>query len=116
MSKKAASAKSVETKNPTSENPPETARLKWPEHYVDLPKKPRVFRIHRLNGYEWQAYVADENGELPIGKPDLFDIVCHRVKSLMRAEGQQDFIAKKKRDQEAQEKAFAEQNKAQNAS
>lgn len=80
-------------------------RLPWPSHPKDLSTKPRSFRIERLSAFEWQAFVTDVNGEKPIGKPDIFDLVKHRVSSVIRAEGQMAFLDDKKKKTEAQEAA-----------
>lgn len=67
----------------------------WPLTEKDVCQEPRLYRIHRLNAFEWQALVVEHGIEYPIGKPDLFDIVKNRVASCMRAEGQVDFIQAK---------------------
>ncbi len=73
--------------------PAAAERTPWPQSPKDLSPRPRVFRIQRLNQFEWQAYVIGESGEAPIGKPDLFDILKNKVMAVMRAEGQQEYMA-----------------------
>lgn len=70
-------------------------RLPWPSGIKELSNRPRLFRIHRLNAFEWQAYITEGNQEYPMGKPDLFEIVRTKVSSVMRAEGQMEFMEKK---------------------
>lgn len=72
-------------------------RIPWPLKPEELSPRPRLFRVERLNEYEWQAYIVSGGDEHPIGKPDLFDIVKHKVAAVMKAEGQQAFL-KFKRD------------------
>lgn len=85
---------------PTPDKPavaPASERLAWPTSPKDIPSKPRLFRIQRLNAFEWQAYVTEDDRELPIGKPDLFDILRNKVSGLMRAEGQVEFLEQKRK-------------------
>lgn len=70
-------------------------RLPWPQTPKDLPDRPRLFRVHRVNTFEWQAYVTQGNQEFPIGKPDLFEIVAKKVGGVMRSEGQMEFLESK---------------------
>ncbi len=72
-----------------------TGFLLWPMVDADIPQTPRLFRCHRIDGFQWQAYVVDQGIEYPIGKPDLFDIIKNRINGCMRAEGQIEFIAAK---------------------
>lgn len=101
---------------PSSTPPDPTRRLMWPTHAKDLSPRPRLYRIDRVDAFAWQAYVTDEGQELPIGKPDLFDILKAKVAGCMRAEGQRDYLASKaKKETDAQKEALAaaEQQKAQ---
>jgi len=88
---------------PAPEIPPKPKYLPWPTNPKELSPVPRLFRIHRMNAFEWQAYVVTnipEEGvfeEHPIGKPDVFDIIRNRVAGVMRAEGQMKFLADKTR-------------------
>lgn len=77
---------------------PSKPYLTWPTHPKELSSAPRVFRIHRLNAFEWQAFVTEGGVELPIGKPDLFDILKNKVCGVMRAEGQAEYLAKRTAD------------------
>lgn len=86
--------------DPTALKPGEY--LPWPMSPKDLPEQPRTFRIHRIDAFAWQAYVLEDGVELPIGKPDLFDILKGKVNGVMRAEGQAEFLAAKTRAAEAQ--------------
>jgi len=79
----------------TPKKAPVEDRLSWPQGPRDLSSRPRVFRMHRLDSYSWQAYVILDNTESPIGKPDLFDIIKNKVAGVMRAEGQLEFLANK---------------------
>lgn len=76
---------------------PTEERLPWPTHPKDIVLRPRVFRIHRLDAHAWQAYVIEGNQEHMIGKPDVFEILARRVITVMKAEGQVEFMAKKVR-------------------
>lgn len=82
--------------------PSHVDRLSWPTTPKELSLKPRLFRIHRLNAFEWQAYVTQDDGEFPIGKPDLFDILRTKVAGVMRAEGQAEFLALKQKAEKAE--------------
>lgn len=85
--------------------PPPVVRLEWPKQARDLCPRSRVYRIHRVDAFAWQAYVTDEGQELPIGKPDLFDILKAKVAGCMRAEGQREYLASKaKAESDAQKK------------
>lgn len=73
--------------------------LPWPISLKDVSPIPRLYRIHRIDAFSWQAYVldpSDPKGEMPIGKPDLFDIVSFKVKGFQRMEGQMEFLASKR--------------------
>ena len=105
------------SKQKPTKNDPTTPvkRIEWPSHPNDLVQPPRLFRIHRVDGFSWQAYVTVNNPaegifqEYPIGKPDLFHLVRAKVGGVMMAEGQAQFLAEKTRqDKEQQAKARAE--------
>lgn len=89
MSKEKKQEKVTELHKPT--------RLAWPVSSKEVSSKPRYYRIHRMNAYEWQAFVLDpETGiESPIGKPDLFDLCRNKASVCMREEGQFEFLANK---------------------
>lgn len=70
-----------------------TDRLKWPTSEKEMSKTPRVYRIHRMNSFEWQAFVTDQDIEYPIGKPDTYELVLRKVSLCMRYEGQAEFLA-----------------------
>lgn len=74
---------------------PSNKTIKWPASERDLADIPRLFRIHRLNTFEWQAYVVMDGEEIKIGKPDVFDLVAKKVNGIMRLEGQKEFIDNK---------------------
>lgn len=76
----------------------EPTPLHWPNNPKEISPIPRLYRIHRIDAFAWQAYVLDPTdplGERPIGKPDLFDIVSFKVKHFQRMEGQVEFLANK---------------------
>ncbi len=89
---------------PSSVKPPEVTKptyLPWPAGPKELGTATRSFRIHRLNAYEWQAYVTEDGTEQAIGKPDLIDILKTRIIGVMKVEGQREFMdAKQKRTTE----------------
>ena len=75
--------------------------LKWPVHKNEISPIPRSYRIHRMSAYEWQAFAldpTDPEGERPIGKPNLFDIIAFKVRTFQKMEGQAEFLAKKTKD------------------
>lgn len=80
---------------PSEPSPQAIHRIPWPHTPKDLATKPRSFRIHRVSAFEWQAFVTEDGTEKAIGKPDLFDIVSHKVKGVLRLEGQAEYLAAK---------------------
>lgn len=76
-------------------------RLAWPNSPKELHCTERSFRIHRENAFEWQAYVLENGVERPIGKPDLFDIVSHKVRAILKAEGQMKYLGDKTKSAQA---------------
>lgn len=85
----------IEPKAPAPAEPIRPPFLPWPNSPKDLGSMPRVFRIHRMNSFEWQAFVTADGREELIGKPDTFDLVMYRIQAVMRAEGQAQFLAAK---------------------
>ncbi len=96
--------------------PAPKAYLPWPTRPKDLSPHARKFRIHRLNAFEWQAYVTDQGDEVPIGKPDLFNLVKAKLDGVLREEGQMEYLAEKsKKEKAAQAAAQAENERVANA-
>jgi hypothetical protein len=60
------------------------------------------YRVERVNTYGWQAYAITLLSDsttvtAPVFKQDLFDIVLRNIGTKMKAEGQVNFLAAKRK-------------------
>ena len=61
------------------------------------------YRAHRYDTFTWQGYrvttmTDGTQTEEPIFKPDLIEIVMHKIGKAIKQEGQVEFHAKKKKE------------------